>query len=84
MTYTIGKTKLGVNGSRLHVTKTAQDKIDNAAGLLDSRQAITGAIWYDLVPSVKLVAEYTHLDIKWADASKMGSDTIAAGGFLFF
>ncbi len=84
VTYTIGKTKLGVNGSRLRVTKTAQDKIDNAAGLLDSRQAITGAIWYDLVPSVKLVAEYTHLDIKWADASKMGSDTIAVGGFLFF
>jgi Gram-negative porin len=83
-TYTIGKTKLGVNYSRLGVTKTAQDKIDNAAGLLDSRQAVTGAVWYDLVPSVKLVAEFTHADLKWADASEQGSNTIGVGGFIFF
>jgi hypothetical protein len=83
-TYTIGKTKLGVNYSRLGVTKTAQDKIDNAPGLLDSRQAVTGAVWYDLVPSVKLTAEFTHADLKWADASTQGSNTIAVGGFIFF
>ncbi len=83
-TYTIGKTKLGVNYGRTDVKKTDQDKIDNAPGLLDNRQAITGAIWYDLVPSVKLVAEYTHLDIEWADASKQGSDTVAVGAFIFF
>jgi predicted porin len=83
-TYTIGKVKLGANYGRTDVKKTDQDEIDNAPGLLDNRQSFTGAIWYDLVPSVKLVAEYTHLDIEWADASKQGSDTVAVGGFIFF
>jgi len=83
-TYTIGKVKLGANYGRTDVKKTDQDEIDNAPGLLDNRQSFTGAIWYDLVPSVKLVAEYTHLDIEWADATKQGSDTVAVGGFIFF
>jgi predicted porin len=93
-TYTIGKTKLGVNYSHLGVTQTSQDKLDYAASSgaahdaavaqLDSRQAITGGVWYDLVPSVKLVAEFTHLDLKFADASKAGSNVVSVGGFIFF
>jgi hypothetical protein len=83
-TYTIGKVKLGLNFSRLGVTKTAQDKAVYSPALLASRQAITGGVWYDIVPSVKLVAEYTHLDVKFADASKLGSNTIGLGGFIFF
>jgi predicted porin len=83
-TYTIGKVKLGLNYSRLGVTKTAQDKAVYNPALLNSRQAVTGGVWYDLVPSVKLVAEYTHLDVKFADASKQGSNTIGLGGFIFF
>jgi predicted porin len=83
-TYTIGKVKLGLNYSRLGVAKTAQDKAVYSPALLSSRQAITGGVWYDIVPSVKLVAEYTHLDVKFADASKQGSNTIGLGGFIFF
>jgi hypothetical protein len=83
-TYTIGKVKLGLNYSRLGVTRTAQDKIDANPALLQSRQALTGGVWYDLVPSVKLVAEYTRADLKFADATTQGSNTVALGGFFFF
>jgi predicted porin len=83
-TYAIGKAKLGLNYSRLGLTKTTADKASTPDGLLDSRQAITGGIWYDLVPSVKLVAEFTRADLKFADATKQGSNTIGVGGFLFF
>jgi len=83
-TYTIGKTKLGVNYSRLGLTRTAADKAAANGAQLDSRQAITGGVWYDLVPSVKLVAEFTRADLKFVDASKQGSNTIGVGGFIFF
>jgi predicted porin len=83
-TYTISKVKLGVNFSQLMLTKTDADKASLPAGLLDSRQAVTGGVWYDLVPSVKLVAEYTHLELKFADSTKGSSDTIGLGGFFFF
>jgi hypothetical protein len=83
-TYTIGKTKVGVNYSRLGVSKTAADKASTPPGLLDSRQAVTGGVYHDLVPSVKLVAEFTHADLKFADGSTQGSNTIGVGGFVFF
>jgi predicted porin len=83
-TYTIGKAKLGASYSRLGVTKTAQDKLDADGTLLDSRQAITGGVWYDLVPSVKLIAEFTRADMKFADGLKQGSNTVGVGGFIFF
>jgi hypothetical protein len=83
-TYAIGKTKLGINFSRLGLTKTAADKATPNGALLDSRQAFTGGVWHDIVPSVKLVAEYTRADLKFADATKQGSNTISVGGFFFF
>jgi len=82
-TYTTGKVKLGVNYSQLVLTRTADDKAGSGT-ILDGRQAFTGGVWYDLVPSVKLVAEYTHLQVKFTDATKQDSDTFAVGGFLFF
>ena len=83
-TYAIGKTKLGVNYGRLGLTKTADDKANPNGALLDSRQSVTGGVWHDLVPSIRLVAEFTHAELKFADASTQGSNTIAVGGFIFF
>jgi predicted porin len=81
--YTIKKVKLGANFSQLARTKTDADKATNAV-IIDTRQAFTGGIYYDIIPSVKLVAEYTHLQVKWTDDAKQSSDTIGLGGFLFF
>jgi hypothetical protein len=90
-TYTLGKVKLGANFSRLAVSKTDQDRSELAAqlpsalGLLDSRQALTAGVWYELVPAiVKLVVEGTNARLKFADGSAGTSNTLSCGAFLFF
>ncbi|HEY6006073.1 MAG TPA: porin [Anaeromyxobacter sp.] len=89
LTYTLGKTKLGVSYGRTMVKETEQDKLertDPVAPLahLDNRSAITGGVYHDLTPWLKVGAEFTHAELVYFGGAKQATNIGSVGSFFFW
>lgn len=86
LTYQAGKTKLGASYGTTTAKETDADAADRLAGTLhiDNRKAITGGVYHDLTPWMKLIAEYTNTKLTWFGGAKQNGNVISAGAFFFW
>jgi hypothetical protein len=86
VTYTLGKTKVGVSYGRTSVKETAQDAADRAAGTahLDDRSSVTGGVYHDLTPWLKIGGEYTRAELRYFGGAKQATNIVSAGSFFMW
>jgi hypothetical protein len=89
LTYALGKTKLGVSYGRTMVKETEQDKAERADPVtpvahLDNRSSITGGVYHDLTPWLKVGAEFTHAELKYFGGAKQATNIASVGSFFLW
>lgn len=86
VTYTLGKTKVGLSYGRTLVKETDRDRQERAAGTahLDNRDSITGGVYHDLTPWLKVGGEFSHAQLRYFGGAKQATNIVSAGSFFMW
>jgi hypothetical protein len=83
--YTLGGTKLGVSyGQNTKDETTADGAVRATAAEIETRRSITGGLYHNVNPSLRLAAEYTWSRTTWFGGADRSTNTVALGGFFFW
>ncbi|MFL5271487.1 MAG: hypothetical protein ACJ79E_05450 [Anaeromyxobacteraceae bacterium] len=81
----VGATKLGLSyGQNTKKETDADAAVRSSAAEVDTRRSITGGLYHDVNPALKLIAEYTWAQTKWYGGADRSSNVVALGAFVFF
>jgi predicted porin len=83
-TYTLGKTKFGVNYGVSNLDFAGDTDRDETPNLLKTNSKITGGVYHSLTKNLTLLAEFSDVTTKAHDGGKNKSDNFNVGAFLSF
>ena len=80
LTYTLGKSKFGVNYGASYLDQNDVDP----ANLFKSNRKVTAGYYYSLTANLTLTSEYTHATSTNRLGDKIGADNVNVGAFFTF
>lgn len=83
VTYTLGKSKFGVNYGISYLDQTKYDET-NVPNLFESNRKVTAGYYYSLTPNLTLTTEYSHATSEDHAGDDIDSDNVNVGAFFTF